>query len=190
MHYRILRPMHGRAPAYEDTAGWQQLLQLMGMPQQVNSYCSLNGAFLEDLGRIPGPENGDHFDYIPSQLMFLINDLQYAQQLAAHYPGSRIFGVQFDPQPGQLTESPDLLGFDLLDQGGHYSLLDNPRQLETLFERQVLNQNALIDRLELAIDLKQCFRSRFGETDWHARNCEVWAVYQISSKTNQHVTQP
>ncbi|PHN00612.1 hypothetical protein [Flavilitoribacter nigricans] len=178
MHYRVMRPVNGLAPAYEDTAGWRERFRLTGIPQVID-YCSPSGAFLEDLSGLPGSYSSDNFDYIRSQKTFLINNLNYAQMLAARSPGSRIFGLIFDPQAKDLTEDTELLGFDLLDQGGHYSLLEYPEPLEAQFGRSLINQFALISQLTKARAVKQFLRTHFGATDWHAQTCEVWAVFRV-----------
>ena len=179
MYYKVVRPLLSRVPAYSEKEEWRQFLKQFDLPHVID-YCSINGALVEDLLGIPTAEMWDHLDYIMSNKLFLINNLKFAKELAARHPGSRIFGVQFAPKPEELAASSDLLGFDILDEYAHYSLLEDTRWLKNHYGKQVLNQYALLDSIEQALEIKNILRTQFGEGDWHARACEVWAIFKVT----------
>ena len=125
------------------------------------------------------PSTGEDYDNVDWGKTMLINNMTYAQKIAAEYPRSRILGMLKAPTEADINTKEQLLGFDILDKMDSYSSITNIYLNLESYGNPVINQYALIDDMVTAYRLKDFLKKNFGELDWHAKYCEVWAIFKV-----------
>ena len=173
MLYKILSPKYTED---KQTPVWEIAIKDMGL-EHVTDYCSAAEEYYFSVFSASTAGEYDHVDWGDTML---INQLDYAQKIAKQHPGSRILGMIKAPSKQDLQAKHKLLGFDILDKVNHYSsLTDLNKRPELQYYYQHINQNALLDDIDRAYQLKDWLRANRGPIDWHDRYCEVWAVFKV-----------
>ena len=173
MLYKILTPKYAEG---NQTPAWKTVMKDMGL-EHVTDYCS---AAEELYSSVFLPSTAENYDHVDWGKTMLVNQLDYAKKIASQHPEARILGVMKAPTKQDIQVENELLGFDILDKGGHYSSLRGLDRMPELREYYLkINQYALLDDIEVAYQLKKWLRENRGPIDWHDRYCEVWAVFKV-----------
>jgi hypothetical protein len=108
----------------------------------------------------------------------LITNLEYARTIQGRNQGSVIVGVDIELESG-YREDKGLLGYDIVEEYCHISLITNWGTDGDEFEKIEFKRNGLIGELNEALALRDTLRANYPG-DSHASNCHVWAIYEIS----------
>lgn len=174
MFYKVVRQFKQA----DDPEQWREYLRFSGL-DQIEAFCSLDGMFNYSLFT---PETIEDWDNCVNEdyKIDMIATIDYAQVVAAKYPGARIFGVIIDPQQTAMPQDGQLLGYDILDYDYSPSLLTNWGVSPDPFDKRRINRFALLDEVAEAYTIRDQLRVAYAD-DPHAGACEVIAVFAVSS---------
>ena len=171
MYYKIVKrfsPSDG--DKWRDYLAWRKLPLL--------SFQSIDGILRPDLFRPASHEdwrNCVNADY----RWTLITNLDYAKRVLQGFDNATLVGVDPEIESDYAAEK-GLLGFDILDESGHVSLIANWGTDDRGLIDPYVSPEVLITDPASALELRNRLRRRFSE-DPHARRCCVWAIYHTDA---------
>lgn len=158
--------------------GWDKYAQWAGL-ESCEEYYSIDGKMRKGLFSPKSAEDWKNCVNEDFQTDFITN-LDYARKIVETFNNAEVIGVVKDPRSLDEYIPPNhvLMGYDIIDGDGIYSLLTNWGGREEN-KGILINKSALIDDRDFAYQLRERLHNECSE-DHHAAECEVWAVYKIN----------
>ncbi|SJZ39928.1 hypothetical protein SAMN02745119_00468 [Trichlorobacter thiogenes] len=171
MYYKVIEKF-----GPEDGERWSDYLKWRGL--HLTRFESVDGVMRGDL--FEPKSNEDWQNCVQEDFKIsLITNFEYAKKVQKQYENAEIVGIDF-PEEICYEASPELLGFDLLDSHLDISMLTNWGTDEEGIFSHLIMENGLLCDLAEAFRIRDILRTQFPE-DHHAQECQVCAIYRISS---------
>jgi len=160
--------------------GWDGYARWAGL-QDCRDYYSIDEIHRKSLFQ---PESVEDWDNCANEdfKTHIITSLDFAKKIMPKFSGGEIVGVIEDPKvlKEKIPSGHVLMGYDVIDGGGGISLLTDWGGEVDGLKNVKFNAHALVDDVNYAYQLRETLRRDFP-CDYHAKNCEVWAVYKINT---------
>lgn len=156
---------------------WNSYIKWRGI--NFKSFDSIDGMLRETL--FDTPQTDEEWAYVVNEscMIHLIIDFQFALKKLNELGKGELIGLKLDNHD---ENSPNFLGFDLIDGHYHVSLLTNwGNDIEII--NQSLQDNALVKDFGIITKIYNHVKSSHPN-DGHVRGCKIISVYDITPKTN------
>jgi hypothetical protein len=169
MYYKVIEYFGPKHPAWYDFSGHHWIKPLL-------AFDSIDGILCPDVFTPSTKRDWSHCVTEDFKIS-LLTDLEYARQVRQAYPNSRLVGVEEDTN---CDGQPGLLGYDILDEYNHVSVLTNwgPNDEDHPLKAFPVASNGLISSYESASAAASFLRREYASAD-HASGATVWAIFSF-----------